>query len=91
MLREGDKTGTAPEWPSTREVNNLASATYARLKIAGEWDVPEATKKNAEAGGYTATPGSSQQNKANGGSKPRGKGKCFNCGGEHMLPQCTKP
>ena len=91
LLREGDKTGTTPNWPAARTINNLASATYARLKIAGEWDVPEDTKKKAEAYSAGAQTGTQPKQPSGSHSHPRGKAKCFNCGGDHLLPQCTKP
>jgi hypothetical protein len=90
LLREGDKSGTTPEWPKPRTLNSLATATYARLKSDGKWDVPEDPKKKS-AGGYSATPQQGNEGKQRRSGKPRGTVTCFNCKGPHLLPDCPKP
>lgn len=90
LLREADKRGITPRWPDFRSVNSLATATYARLKADGQWDVPEDTKKKSSGGYVAGAPGHSKPKPT--GPGPRGSGKCFNCGSrDHYLPDCPKP
>jgi hypothetical protein len=89
LFWSADELNRTSEWPQPKALFNLASKTYSRLKIAGDWDIPAETKKKS-ADGYTATgtnPGSNQRS----GSRPSGNLKCFNCGENHLLPDCPKP
>ncbi len=83
--RDADKNGGQPVWPTHEQLTKLASATYNRLKLSGEWDVPKAAKSKAYFGGQTGS-----------GSRPPPSGRptrlCWNCGSpDHMLPECPKP
>ena len=91
--RYADKYGGQPSWPSISQILTLASNTYMRLKSDGSWDVPSGTKKSAYMSSSDAPPGSNRSSNrgSNSNSRPKGKIKCFNCGEEHALPDCTKP
>jgi hypothetical protein len=89
LFWSADELNRTPEWPQPKALFNLASKTYSRLKIAGDWDVPVETKKKS-ADGYTATGTNSGSNQQS-GSCPPGNLKCINCGKKHLLPDCPKP
>jgi hypothetical protein len=84
LYRDGDRNGYAPKWPSHKPLLALASASYARLKTAGVWDVPKQRAQTAAA--LTATGNGHNHD----GDRP--KLKCFNCEKEgHMLGDCPDP
>ena len=70
-----DMSGTLPEWPTVSQLTSLATKTYHRLLTLNQWIAPVAPSALV---GSVPTP-----------SRPRGK--CFNCGGDHLLPACTEP
>jgi len=86
LLREGDKKGVIPQFPSYTSILNLATATYTRLQAEGKWNVP--SKKEAA---LAAQSQGGQSGGRSGGRRPF-KGNCFNCGSpKHPLPLCPHP
>lgn len=75
LQTRADMLGTLPEWPSVSSLTNLATKTYQRLLVEDAWIKP--TSPTALLG------------ETSGHTRPRGK--CFNCGEDHLLPKCTKP
>ena len=79
-----DMEGLMPEWPDHEEVIRLARATYNRLKLSGEWDVPAASQKKAMVA-EIRRPFRPDNN------KPQFEPTCWNCGNKgHKLQQCTQ-
>ena len=72
---QADKTNRRPIWPTVSSTLKLATNTYQRLMASHEWNVPADTR----AAGYNVS--------TNGNRKLT----CFNCGGDHLLPDCKAP
>ena len=70
-------SGCNPVWLPHDQLMLMASNQYQRLKQSGQWDLPSSVKRK----GYNYTKGAD-------GTAPQHK--CFNCGGNHLLPACTK-
>jgi hypothetical protein len=66
-------------------LTRLATPTYNRLKVSGEWDVPTTTRAKS----YNTVANTSGSTS---GDKPSFERSCWNCGSkDHMLNDCTKP
>ena len=78
-----DIQGVSPVWPPLSEILSLATNTHQRLKHSGEWD--GAMRKSHAHTVSTSAPPRLPGN--GGGLKPA----CWNCGGDHLLPDCTRP
>lgn len=76
--RQADKYGGIPNWNPIPQTLNLASSTYRRLKLSGEWDIP---KKRSAA--FVA----------DAGTEPTAKRqKCWNCDQTgHVVSDCPEP
>jgi hypothetical protein len=83
--RSADKNGGQPNWPTHEQLTRLATTTYNRLKVSGEWDVPTTTRAKS----YNTVANTSGNTS---GDKPSFERSCWNCGSkDHMLNDCTKP
>ncbi|KAL7568008.1 hypothetical protein ACA910_004593 [Epithemia clementina (nom. ined.)] len=63
----------------------LAEGKYKDLVASGEWT---GIKTKGKASAFTGSTTPQSNNNNNSGTK---KHKCWNCGGDHLLPKCTKP
>jgi len=70
-------SGCDPVWLPHDQLMLMAANQHQRLKQSGQWDLPSSVKRK----GYNYTKGAD-------GTAPQHK--CFNCGGNHLLPACTK-
>lgn len=85
VRQAADMEGVMPQWPDHEEIIRLASATYNRLKLSGEWDVPASSQKKAMVV-EVRRPFKPNDN------QPRPDPTCWNCGIKgHKLQQCPKP
>jgi hypothetical protein len=83
--RSADKNGGQPNWPTHEQLTRLATTTYNRLKVSGEWDVPKASR--AKSYNAVGSPGGTTP-----GYKQPFERTCWNCGSkDHMLNDCTRP
>jgi hypothetical protein len=79
-----DMEGIMPVWPNHDETIRLARATYNRLKLSGEWDVPASSQKKAMVA-EARRPFRPDNNQV------RSEPVCWNCGVKgHRLQQCTQ-
>ena len=78
-----DKFGCKPVWPPISQILTQAANSYTRLRNDPQvnWHVPSQQRRQAlnanQSDGKTDTNTSNR--------------KCFNCDGEHLLPDCPKP
>jgi hypothetical protein len=85
VRQAADMEGVMPQWPDHEEIIRLASATYNRLKLSGEWDIPVSSQKKAMVVEVR------RQFKPD-NSQSRPEPVCWNCGIKgHRLQQCPKP
>lgn len=83
VRQAADMSGGAPQWPSHEDIIRLASATYNRQKLSGEWDIPSG--KRAMYGGQT----SSREFQPGNPNRPRKEPTCWNCGKTgHVISDC---
>ena len=77
--RLADKYGGQPTWSTVTQTLSQATSTYRRMLQSGTWEIP---KKRAAA--FVADTSTDE--------RPRKRERrCFNCDGDHLLPQCPKP
>ena len=81
-LRDADKYGGLPKFPSITESLNLATKSYQRLLLEDKWT----KSKPAPALNVTPQRGNPQPGRRHGGIK------CWNgCGQTHPYSECTQP
>lgn len=83
---QADIKGISPVWPDLYEILTLANNTYQRMKHSGLWD--GATKRSQAHNATVTAPQRGPGTRVARGSQPL---KCWNCGGPHLLPDCTQP
>lgn len=88
VRQAADMSGGLPQWPSHEKVIRLASATYNRLKLSGDWDVPALAQKKALVSQPQPQP-RRPFNPMNTGDRP--PPTCWNCKLQgHTVNNCPK-
>lgn len=84
VRQAADMSGGIPQWPTHESLTRLASATYGRLKLSGDWDLPGKKHHHALLQATHSNPNSN--------SRPSYQRKCWNCGSpDHTLNDCKLP
>ena len=87
---QADLKGISPTWPDLSTILTLANNTHQRMKHSGLWD--GATRRSQAHNAIASAP-PQQCHPARGTHTARGPRpvKCWNCGGQHPLPDCPSP
>lgn len=95
VRQDADMSGGQPQWPSHERIIRLASATYNRLKLSGDWDAPSRKKAlimQPQRQLYQQQPfENKQQSRPYTPNENRSPPICWNCNKEgHTVTNCTQ-
>lgn len=91
VRQAADMSGGQPQWPSHEKIIRLASATYNRLKLSGDWDSPSRKKALVAQPQRQLYQQQQPQSGPSNMNQPRSPPTCWNCNKEgHTVTNCTQ-